>query len=172
MVIKTSDNRTVSVAKINGYTYEKVMKAKKYLEEIGSNRRNFPFDKLVTYYNDVYGTNERASGCKCQAPKYYNGLQNYFNYGKLTLINNGLATEEDFEDKKEETPAPIENAENRINLGTEPISAPSVNDNSLETQNEATDDVSDDKVNNDKVEEKEVVTEEKKKAGRPKKVKE
>ena len=159
MVIKTSDNRTVSISSINGYTYEKVMKAKKYLEEIGSNRRNFPFDKLVTYYNDVMGTNERASGCKCQAPKYYNGLQNYFNYGKLTLINNGLAKEEDFEDKKEETPAPIENEEKRINLGTEAVS-------------EATDSISEDKVDNDKVEEKEAVTEEKKKVGRPRKVKE
>lgn len=153
------ENRNISIAKINGYTYEKVMKAKQYLAEIGTNRRNFPFDKLVTYYNDVMGTNERASGCKCQAPKYYNGLQNYFNYGKLTLINNGLATEEDFEDKKEETPAPIENEEKRINLGTEAISEPS-------------DGVSDDKVDNDKVEEKEAVTEEKKKAGRPRKVKE
>ena len=156
MVIKTSDNRTVSVSSINGYTYEKVMKAKKYLEEIGSNRRNFPFDKLVTYYNDVMGTNERASGCKCQAPKYYNGLQNYFKYGKLTLTNNGLAKEEDFEDKKEETPAPIENEEKRINLGTEAVS-------------EATDSISEDKVDNDKVEEKEAVTEEKKKVGRPRK---
>lgn len=153
------ENRNISIAKINGYTYEKVMKAKKYLEEIGSNRRNFPFDKLVTYYNDVMGTNERASGCKCQAPKYYNGLQNYFKYGKLTLINNGLATEDDFEDKKEETPAPIENAENRINLGTEAILKPS-------------DGVSEDKVDNDKVEEKEAVTEERKKAGRPRKIKE
>ena len=152
MVIKTSDNRTVSVAKINGYTYEKVMKAKKYLEEIGTNRRNFPFDKLVTYYNDVMGTNERASGCRCQAPKYYNGLQNYFKYGKLTLINNGLAKEEDFELKEELEPI----AENRINLGTEAVS-------------EATDSVSEDKVDNDKVEEKEAVTEEKKKAGRPSK---
>ncbi len=170
MVIKTSDNRTVSVSSINGYTYEKVMKAKKYLEEIGSNRRNFPFDKLVTYYNDIMGTNERASGCKCQAPKYYNGLQNYFKYGKLTLINNGLAKESDFE-LKEEEPEPI--AENRINLGTEAIS-------------EVSDSVSEDKVDNDKVErdetsssiesndskEKEAVTEEKKSKGRPKKVKE
>lgn len=144
----------IAVAKVNGYTYEKVMKAKKYLEEIGSNRRNFPFDKLVTYYNDVFGTHDSVSGCKCQSPKYYNGLQNYFKYGKLTLINNGLAKEEDFELKEE--PEPI--AENRINLGTEAISEPS-------------DSVSEDKVDNDKVEEKEAVTEEKKSKGRPKKVK-
>ena len=140
MVIKTSDNRTVSISSINGYTYEKVMKAKKYLEEIGSNRRNFPFDKLVTYYNDVMGTNERASGCRCQAPKYYNGLQNYFKYGKLTLINNGLAKEEDFELKEELEPI----AENRINLGTENTETPSVSDNSLETQNEASETLKED----------------------------
>lgn len=145
----------IAVAKVNGYTYEKVMKAKKYLEEIGSNRRNFPFDKLVTYYNDVFGTHDSVSGCKCQSPKYYNGLQNYFKYGKLTLINNGLAKESDFE-LKEEEPEPI--AENRINLGTEGSEM-------------ASDSVSEDKVDNDKVEEKEAVTEEKKSKGRPKKVK-
>ena len=163
------ENRNISIARVNGYTLPKVLKAKQYLEEIGSNKRNFPFDKLVTMYNEIMGTNERTGGCKCQAPKYYNGIQNYFKYGKLTLINNGLATESDFE-LKEETPQPI--AENRINLGTEAISEPSVNDNSLETQNEATDSVSEDKVDNDKVEEKEAVTEEKKKAGRPRKLKE
>lgn len=83
---------------------------------------------------------------------------NYYNYGKLTLINNGYS-ESDFEDKKEEAPAPIENAEKRIKLGTEAILEPS-------------DGVSEDKVEDDKVEEKEAVTEEKKKAGRPKKSKE
>ena len=150
------ENRNISIAKINGYTYEKVMRAKKYLEEIGRNKRTFDFATLVTYYNDIMGTNERASGCKCQAPKYYNGIQNYFSYGKLTLINNGLAKEEDFE-IKEETPEEFNKVE-RINLGTpEAISEPS-------------DSVSEDKVDNDKVEEKEEPVE-KKKAGRPKKVK-
>ena len=164
------ENRNISIAAKNGYTYEKVMRAKKYLEEIGSNRRNFDYATLVGYYNDILGTNERASGCKCQSPKYYNGIQNYFRYGKLTLINNGLAREEDFE-IKEETPEEFNKVE-RIQLGTpEAISEPSVNDNSLETQNEATDSVSEDKVDNDKVEEKEEPVE-KKKAGRPKKVKE
>ena len=142
------ENRNISIASKNGYTYEKVMRAKKYLEEIGSNRRNFDFATLVGYYNDILGTHEIATGCKCQAPKYYNGIQNYFKYGKLTLINNGLASESDFEITEPE-PEPI--AENRINLG---------------------EDVSEDKVDNDKVEEKEAVTEEKKKVGRPKKSKE
>ena len=103
----------ISIAKKNGYTYEKVMKAKQYLEEIGSNRRTFPFETLVDYYNELYNTNESKQGCKCQGSKYYIGISNYFKYGKLTLINNGLATESDFELKKEE-PQPIENAENRI----------------------------------------------------------
>ena len=120
------ENRNISIASKNGYTYEKVMLAKKYLEEIGSNRRNFPFDKLVTYYNDVMGTNDSTQGCKCQSPKYYNGLQNYYKYGKLTLVNNGLAREEDFE-IKEETPE-IENAEERINLGSEGVSEEKVDD--------------------------------------------
>ena len=117
------ESRNISIASKNGYTYEKVMKAKKYLEEIGTNRRNFDFKTLVSYYNEILGTHEVA-GCKCQAPKYYNGLQNYFKYGKLTLINNGLATEEDFELKEPEV-EPI--AENRINLGEkeEIVSEPS-----------------------------------------------
>ena len=132
------ENRNISIASKNGYTFEKVMRAKKYLEEIGSNRRNFDFATLVGYYNDILGTHEIASGCKCQAPKYYNGIQNYFKYGKLTLINNGLASESDFE-LKEETPEPI--AENRINLG---------------------EDVSEDKVEDVKEEEREEVTEPKK----------
>ena len=151
------ENRNISIAKINGYTYEKVMRAKKYLEEIGSNRRNFDFATLVTYYNDIMGTNEMTSGCKCQGPKYYNGIQNYFRYGKLTLINNGLAKEEDFE-IKEETPEEFNKVE-RIQLGTP------------EAISEASESVSEDKVDNDKVEEKEEPVEKKSK-GRPKKVKE
>lgn len=152
MNIKTSDNRNVSISSKNGYSYEKVMRAKKYLEEIGSNRRNFPFDKLVGYYNDILGTHDSTQGCKCQAPKYYNGIQNYYKYGKLTLVNNGLAKESDFELKEEE---PEEIAENRINLGTEAIS-------------EASESVSEDKVDDTKEEVKEELVE-KKKAVRKKK---
>ena len=139
------ENRNISIAKKNGYSFEKVMKAKQYLEEIGNNKRTFPFEKLVTMYNDIYGTHDSTSGCRCQSPKYYNGLQNYFKYGKLTLINNGLAKESDFELEK---PKVEEIAENRINLGD---------------------------VDNDKVEpieesgEQENEPQEKKKAGRPKK---
>jgi len=120
------ENRNISIASKNGYTYQKVMKAKEYLEEIGSNRRNFPFEKLVTYYNEILGTHDSTQGCRCQSPKYYNGIANYFKYGKLTLINNGLATESDFE-VKEETPV-IENEAERINLGSEAVSEEKVDD--------------------------------------------
>lgn len=129
------ENRNISIAKKNGYTLPKVLKAKKYLEEIGSNKRNFPFEKLVKYYNELLGTHDSTQGCRCQSPKYYNGIYNYYNYGKLTLINNGLATEADFE-LKEETPV-IENAEERINLGTEEIvSEPSKDEEVIDVKEE------------------------------------
>ena len=109
------EKKNISVAAKNGYRFDKVIKAKEYLDEIGSNRRNFSIERLVEMYNDIKGTNERAAGCKpCAANKYYNGLMNYYTYGKLILINNGLATEADFEQKVEEEEKPIENAENRL----------------------------------------------------------
>lgn len=128
------ENRNISIAKANGYTYEKVMKAKKYIEEIGNNKRNFPFDKLVGYYNELLGTHDSTSGCRCQSPKYYNGIQNYYKYGKLTLINSGKATEEDFI-IKEEKPV-IENEEKRINLGTEEIVSEPVSEEVVEDTKE------------------------------------
>lgn len=124
------ENRNISIAKANGYTYEKVMKAKKYIEEIGNNKRNFPFDKLVGYYNELLGTHDSTSGCRCQSPKYFSGIQNYYKYGKLTLINSGKATEEDFI-IKEEKPV-IENEEKRINLGTEEIVSEPVSEEVVE----------------------------------------
>lgn len=124
------EKRNISVARINGYTYEKVIKAQAYLKEIGSNRRAFPFDKLVRYYNDILGTKDSEQGCKCQAPKYYNGIANYVKFGKLTLINNGLATDEDFTDKKVEEP--IENADNRIVLGDVSEASESVSEDKVE----------------------------------------
>lgn len=145
------ENRNVSIAKKNGYTLAKVLKAKEYLEEIGSNKRNFPFEKLVKYFNDLHGTNDSVNGCKCQSPKYYNGISNYYKYGKLTLINNGLAKESDFELKEESQP--IENEANRIVL-------------------EASESVSEVEPTLVKEEVKEEPTEEKKKVGRPKKTKE
>lgn len=68
----------------------------------------------------------------------------------MTLINNGLATEEDFQLKKEEVE---EIAPNRIDLGEEIVSEAS----------------KEEEVNDTKEEVKEEVVEEKKKAGRPKK---
>lgn len=85
---KTGSN--ISVASINGYTAEKVLKAEEYLKEIGGNMRAFPLDRLVEMYNDIKGTKDRVPSCRCQASKYYMGLQNYVTYGKLTLAANGI----------------------------------------------------------------------------------
>lgn len=138
------ENRNISVAKKNGYTLPKVLKAKQYLEEIGSNKRNFPFEKLVQYYNELLGTHDSTSGCRCQSPKYYNGIHNYYNYGKLTLINSGVATEEDFI-IKEEKPV-IENEKERINLGTEEIvSEPSKDEEVEDTKEDVNDAVVEEK---------------------------
>jgi predicted ribosome quality control (RQC) complex YloA/Tae2 family protein len=79
------------------------LRAKKYLREIGTDRRNFPVEKLVQMYNDIKGTNEKAVGCKpCQISKFYNGLQNYAYFGELTLINNGKATKEELDIVRQE----------------------------------------------------------------------
>lgn len=160
MKLKTSDNRNISVSSVNGYTVEKVKKAKQYLDEIGSNKRHFDFKRLVAMYNDVKGTNESPNGCSCQSPKYYNGIQNYYNYGKLTLINNGYS-ESDFEDKKEETPAPIENEEKRINLGDEEVVSEALKEDEGAVVKDEEDKASEESKND--------VVEEKKKVGRPSK---
>ena len=100
-LIKETNGATVSVASKNGYTKANVIKAKKYLKEIGSDRRNFPIERLVEMYNDVKGTNEKSVGCKpCQATKFYNGLQNYAYFGELTLINNGICTKDELDINK------------------------------------------------------------------------
>lgn len=161
MKLKTSDNRNISVSSVNGYTVEKVKKAKQYLDEIGSNKRHFDFKKLVAMYNDIKGTNESPNGCSCQSPKYYNGIQNYYNYGKLTLINNGFK-ESDFEDNvEEETPAPIENEEKRINLGNEEVVSEALKEDEGAVVKDEEDKASDEPKND--------VVEEKKKVGRPSK---
>lgn len=96
-LIKDSNNgANVSVAAINGYTKENVIKAKRYLREIGNDRRNFPIEKLVDMYNDIKGTKEKAVGCRpCQATKFYNGIQNYAYFGELTLVNNHKCTKDE-----------------------------------------------------------------------------
>lgn len=91
----------MAVSRNNSYTLEKALKCQQYLREIGKNKRNFPVDKLVTYHNEIKGTNYSADGCKpCLANKLYNSLQNYFSFAKAVLINNKLATEEDFNPKE------------------------------------------------------------------------
>ena len=106
-LIKDANGANVSVAQINGYTKENVIKAKRFLKEIGSDRRNFPIERLVEMYNEVKGTHEKAIGCKpCQATKYYNGLQNYAYFGELTLVNNNKCTKDDLDlDKIDERAA-------------------------------------------------------------------
>lgn len=97
-LIKNENGANISVAAINGYTKENVIKAKRYLKEIGGNRRNFSIERLVEMYNDVKGTNEKAVGCRpCAATKYYNGIQNYAYFGELTLINNNKCTKDDLD---------------------------------------------------------------------------
>lgn len=130
------EKRNISIASKNGYSLLKVKLAKQYLDEIGSNKRNFDFNRLVEMYNDIYNTHESAQGCKCQSPKYYNGIQNFYNYGKLTLINNGLATEDDFENVKKEEAQPIENAENRIQLGSVPEPSEALKEDKVEDTKE------------------------------------
>lgn len=101
MAILIKDEKTganISVASVNGYTKDNVIKAKRFLKEIGSNRRTFPIERLVEMYNEVKGTKEKAQGCKpCQATKYYNGLQNYAYFGELTLVNTNRCTKDDLD---------------------------------------------------------------------------
>lgn len=99
MAINIKDEKTganVSVASVNGYSKDKVILAKRYLKEIGSNRRTFPIERLVEMYNEVKGTKERVQGCKpCMATKYFNGLQNYAYFGELTLVNTNKCTKDE-----------------------------------------------------------------------------
>lgn len=97
-LIRDANGANVSVAQINGYTKDNVIKAKRFLKEIGSDRRSFPIERLVDMYNEIKGTNERAVGCKpCQATKYYNGIQNYAYFGELTLVNNNKCTKDELD---------------------------------------------------------------------------
>ena len=101
MAINIKDEKTganVSVASLNGYSKDKVILAKRYLKEIGSNRRTFPIERMVEMYNEVKGTKEKAQGCKpCQATKYFNGLQNYAYFGELTLVNTNKCTKDELD---------------------------------------------------------------------------
>lgn len=102
MLIKDKNGNNISVSSVNGYTAEKVLKAERYLKEIGSNQRSFPMERLVEMYNDIKGTKERAQGCKpCQATKFFNGIQNYAYYGRLTLQNRGIDLDAVVEETKD-----------------------------------------------------------------------
>ena len=89
-LIRTKDGRNVSVSSVNGYTAEKVLKAEEYIKEVGGNIRTFPLERLVEMYNDIKGTKDKVPSCRCQASKYFMGLQNYVTYGRLTLAANGI----------------------------------------------------------------------------------
>ena len=98
MGLLRDQGRNIAVASVNGYKKENVIKAKRYLREIGQNRRNFPIERLVEMYNDVKETNEKPTSCTpCSMTKYYNGIYNYQHFGELTLINNGKATKEELD---------------------------------------------------------------------------
>lgn len=97
-LIRDNKGANISVAQVNGYTKENVIKAKRYLREIGKDRRNFPVERLVQMYNDIKNTNEKPQGCQpCQITKFYNGIQNYAYFGELTLINNNRCTKDELD---------------------------------------------------------------------------
>jgi hypothetical protein len=97
-LIRDNKGANISVAQVNGYTKENVIKAKRYLREIGKDRRNFPVERLVQMYNEIKNTNEKPQGCQpCQITKFYNGIQNYAYFGELTLINNNRCTKDDLD---------------------------------------------------------------------------
>lgn len=114
MLIRNRKNENIVVASGHGYTVEKVKKAMEFINHTG---RNTTVEQWVEMYNYLKNTNESATGCKsCAAAKYTASVRNYAKYGYLTLLNEGHKPEEFGigEKKKEE---PVENVENRIDLG-------------------------------------------------------
>ena len=93
-------NRNISVSKAHSYTVEKVKYA---MDFINSPSRNKTLEDWVNAYNHIKGTNESAQGCQaCKAAKFTAGVRNYAQYGYLTLINEGHKPEE-FTDKRVKT---------------------------------------------------------------------
>lgn len=85
-------NRNISVSKAHSYTVEKVKYA---MDFINSPSRNKTLEDWVNAYNHIKGTNESAQGCQaCKAAKFTAGVRNYAQYGYLTLINEGHKPEE------------------------------------------------------------------------------
>ena len=113
MLIRNKKSNIV-VAKGHGYTVDKVRKAMDFINKSG---RNTTLQEWVEIYNYIKDANDVVKGCKpCAAAKYTASVRNYAKYGYLTLMNEGHKPEEFGigEQKKEE---PVENVENRIDLG-------------------------------------------------------
>ncbi len=85
-------NRNISVSKAHSYTVEKVKYA---MDFINSPSRNKTLEDWVNAYNHIKGTNETIQGCQaCKAAKFTAAVRNYAQYGYLTLINEGYSPEE------------------------------------------------------------------------------
>ena len=144
-------NRNISVAKGHGYEVSKVKFA---MDFINSPSRNKTLEDWVNAYNHIKGTNESAQGCQaCKAAKFTAGVRNYAQYGYLTLINEGHKPEE-FLTETEETSDVTCNEEKQV---------PALVNEVVEEEKQP------EEVVEDTVKEEQPV--EKKKVGRPKKVK-
>lgn len=85
-------NRNISVSRGHGYTVEKVKYA---MDFINSSQRTKTLADWVNAYNHIKGTNETAQGCQsCKAAKYTAAVRNYAQYGYLTLLNEGHSPDE------------------------------------------------------------------------------
>lgn len=114
MLIRNKENRNIAVSKGHQYTVEKVKKAMEFINHTG---RNTTVQEWVEMYNYLKNADDSIKGCKpCAAAKYTASVRNYARFGYLTLLNEGHKPEEFGigEKKKEE---PVENVENRIDLG-------------------------------------------------------
>lgn len=114
MLIRNKENRNIAVSKGHQYTVEKVKKAMEFINHTG---RNTTVEQWVEMYNYLKNADDSIKGCKsCAAAKYTASVRNYARFGYLTLLNEGHNPEEFGigEKKKEE---PVENVENRIDLG-------------------------------------------------------
>lgn len=108
MLINTN-NRNISVSANNGYTLEKVLKAKNFIKNL--NLRKLDAEKLITFYNELFNANEKIVGCKsCALRKYLVKIESYAVIGKDVLINTGKATEDDFK----ATTEPLKTSDDKV----------------------------------------------------------
>lgn len=114
MLVRNKENRNISVSPGHHYTVEKVRAA---MEFVNTSGRYTTVADWVNMYNFIKGTNEKVSGCKaCAAAKYTASVRNYARLGYLTLLNEGHTPDEfGIGTKKKEEP--IENEQERIDLG-------------------------------------------------------